>query len=416
MKPDTMRKIDVWAGKPCCGALTLLRKIGRCLREGEDCQGPPKKILFIKLVEQGSTVLAYRALSKAVDMVGRENVFFWVFEENREILDLLNVIPPENALVIRSRGFGIFLFDVMRSLFKIRHMDMDATIDMEFFARASAILAFLTGADNRVGLHRFTSEGPYRGDLLTHRIQYNPYVHVAEQYCLMVESLLAPPDEIPMVKCQPPKTEFAPPCFKPSKAEVEHVQGVLDGVAGRRVESPIVILNQNASDMLPLRRWPAERFVELAKEVLSLRPDANIVMTGAPSEEFAVAKTARAIGSAQVVNVAGRTSLRELLTLFSIADILVTNDSGPGHFSSMTDIHTVALFGPETPALYGPLGKNTHIVWSGLACSPCVNVFNHRFSPCRNNVCMTSISVAQVFEVVKALLLHPIEAGFSRMP
>ena len=147
-----------------------------------------------------------------------------------------------------------------------------------------------------------------------------------------------------------------------------------------------------------------------------MRPDANIVMTGTPSEEFPVAKTARAIGSAQVVNVAGRTSLRELLALFSGADILVTNDSGPGHFSSMTDIHTVSLFGPETPALYGPLGKNTHIVWSGLACSPCVNVFNHRLSSCRDNVCMQSISVAQVFEVVQALLLHSTQAEFSRMP
>ena len=256
MTPDTMRKMDVWAGKPCCGALTFLRKIGRYIRQGEDRQGPSKKILFIKLVEQGSTVLAYAALCRAVEMVGRENVFFWVFEENREILDLLNVIPPENVLVIRSKGFGIFLFDVMRTLVKIRHMHIDATIDMESFARAPSILAFLTGAAKRVGLHRFTSEGPYRGDLLTHRIQYNPYVHVAEQYYLMVESLLTPPEQIPMFKCQPPQIDFVPPCFKPSKEEVEHVQGVLDGVAGRRVESPIVILNQNASDMLPLRRWP----------------------------------------------------------------------------------------------------------------------------------------------------------------
>ncbi|MDY6987705.1 MAG: glycosyltransferase family 9 protein [Thermodesulfobacteriota bacterium] len=411
-----MRRIDVWAGKPCCGALTLLRKTGRCLWAGQNRQGPPKKILFIKLVEQGSTVLAYRAICRAMEMVGRENLFFWVFEENKEILDLLNVIPPENVLVTRSSGFGIFCFDVMRTLFKIRRMRIDATIDMEFFARAPAILAFLTGAAKRVGLDRFSSEGPYRGDLLTHRIQYNPYLHVAKQYYLMVESLLTPPDEIPMLKCRPPQLDFAPPCFKPSKGEVEHVQGVLNRVAGRSVESPIVILNQNASDMLPLRRWPAERFVELAKEVLTLRPDANIVMTGAPSEQSAVAKTARAIGSAQVVSVAGKTSLRELLVLFSMADILVTNDSGPGHFSSMTDIHTVTLFGPETPALYGPLGKNTHIVWSGLACSPCVNVFNHRFSSCRDNVCMKSISVAQVLEVVRALLLHPSQAEFSRMP
>ncbi|MDY6950165.1 MAG: glycosyltransferase family 9 protein [Thermodesulfobacteriota bacterium] len=410
-----MRRIEAWVGKPCCGALTLLRKIGRHIGRGRDRQRAPKKILFIKLVEQGSTVLAYGALSRAAKMVGRENLFFWVFEENREILDLVNVIPRENVLVIRSSGFGVFFLDVMRTLFKIRHLHVDATVDMEFFARAPAILAFLTGAPNRVGHHRFSSEGPYRGDLLTHRIQYNPYLHVAKQYAMMVESLLAPPDEIPMPKCVPPQTEPLP-CFRPSKGEVAQVQAMLDHVAGRRVGAPMVVLNQNASDMLPLRRWPAERFVALAKEILSFQPDANIVMTGAPSEQSAVAETARAIGSAQVVNVAGRTSLRELLVLFSIADILVTNDSGPSHFSTMTPIRTVTLFGPETPALYGPLGKKAHVVWKGLACSPCVNVFNHRFSCCRDNLCMTSISVAQVFEVVRDLLLSSTQGAFSRMP
>jgi ADP-heptose:LPS heptosyltransferase len=406
-----MRKIDLWAGKPCCGVLTFLRKIARAIRPRGSRQGPPKKILFIKLIEQGSTVLAYGAMGRAAKMVGRENLFFWVFEENREILDVLEVVPPENILVIRSRGFGMFLFDVIGTLSKIRHMQIDATIDMEFFARASAILSCLTGASKRVGLHRFTSEGPYRGDLLTHRIQYNPYLHVAKQYYLMVESLLVPPDHIPMPKWEPPQIDFAPPCFRPSKGEMDRVQGILDGAAGRRVQSPIVILNQNASDMLPLRRWPAERFIELARKVLAFRPDANIVMTGAPSEHSAVAKTARAIGSGQVVDMAERTSLRELLVLYSMAKVLVTNDSGPVHFSSMTDIHTVALFGPETPTLFGPLGKNTHIVWNGLACSPCVNVYNHRLSCCSDNVCMTSISVAQVFELVQAALLCPPQAG-----
>jgi len=90
--------------------------------------------------------------------------------------------------------------------------------------------------------------------------------------------------------------------------------------------------------------------------------------------------------------------------LYTMADVLVTNDSGPGHFASMTRIDTVVLFGPETPALYGPLGPNTHTIWAGLACSPCINPFNHRISPCTNNVCMQSISVPQVFGQVMELL------------
>src|SRR5207248_1942510 len=73
---------------------------------------------------------------------------------------------------------------------------------------------------------------------------------------------------------------------------------------------------------------------------------------------------------------------------------------------SMTAIDCLVLFGPETPALYRPLGKNIHVLWAGLACSPCVSAFNHRISTCNDNVCMQSISVEQVFAKLDSILQH----------
>ncbi len=93
--------------------------------------------------------------------------------------------------------------------------------------------------------------------------------------------------------------------------------------------------------------------------------------------------------------------MRELLTLYTLASVLVTNDSGPAHFASLTPVHTVVLFGPETPLLFGSRSPATTIIWKQLACSPCVSVFNHRLSPCRNNVCMQSITVDEVFDAVR---------------
>src|SRR5207237_378675 len=124
----------------------------------------------------------------------------------------------------------------------------------------------------------------------------------------------------------------------------------------------------------------------------------------APSEQAAAEEVGKRVGSDRVICLAGRTTFRQLLILYTIADVLVTNDSGPGHFSSMTDLETVILFGPETPALYGPLGEHSHVILAKLACSPCVNVLNHRFSPCTNNVCMQSIEVEQVHEKVCQVL------------
>jgi ADP-heptose:LPS heptosyltransferase len=64
----------------------------------------------------------------------------------------------------------------------------------------------------------------------------------------------------------------------------------------------------------------------------------------------------------------------------------------------------VVLFGPETPALFAPLGNRVHVIWAGLACSPCVSAFNHRLSPCRNNVCMQAITTDQVYDKVQEAL------------
>ncbi|MBN1669879.1 MAG: glycosyltransferase family 9 protein [Kiritimatiellae bacterium] len=405
MNPETIRRIDVGLGKPGCAVLTLVRRLLGLFTGGAPAAEPPRKILFIKMIEQGATVLAYPALKKAAERVGRENVFFWVFEKNRAILDVLDVVSPENVLALRSDRFPTFVSDVLRALQRIRRERIDTTIDMEFFTRAPAILAYLSGARRRVGLHRFTSEGPYRGDLLTHRVQYNPYLHAAAAYDVLVEAAFAVPGEVPMLKQKPPRETYAPPPFVPGQEEVDAVQRILDEVAGRRVERPIVLLNPNASDMLPIRKWPTDRFVELGRRILDAYPRVTLALTGAPAEAGPAAGIASQIGSERVVCMAGKTTLRQVIVLYTLAELMVTNDSGPAHFSSLAaNMDTIVMYGPETPLLFGPLGERAQVLASGLACSPCVNVFNHRFSPCTDNRCMQAISVDAVFEKVRDAL------------
>ena len=397
MNPATIRRIDSWIGQPACAALTAGRRLRR-----ERPAGPLRRILFVKMVEQGATVLAHAAVQRAVDLVGADNVYFWVFEENRPILDLLGLIPDGNVQTIRSDSFPRFLTDVTRGLARFRRLAIDATVDMEFFARAPAVLAYLTGAQRRVGLHRFTAEAPYRGDLMTHRVQHNPYLHVSEMYLLLVEGLLEDPGDLPLVKRPRPSQAAALPRFEPHATEVAFVRETLARQAGRAVTSPIVLLNPNAGDLVPLRRWPAERFVELGSRLRDAHPEATVVVTGAPAEQPGAEALTRAIDGA--VNMAGQTTLRQLLTLYSLSDVLVTSDSGPGHFSALTGVRTVVMFGPETPALFGPVHDRAHVLYADLACSPCVTAFNHRFSPCTDNLCMQAIGIDEVFEVVSAAL------------
>jgi len=397
--------IDIWMGRLACFFLTGVRRVGDALGKGDGGAATSvRKILFLKLIEQGATVLAYSALERAVAMVGRENVYFCVFEENRPILDILELVPSENVFPIRHATFGVFLWDVWHMLGEVRRLQIDATVDMEFFARASAILAFLTGARRRVGLHRFTSEAPYRGDLLTHRVQYNPYLHTAKFYHLLVEALTVAPAELPLIKLPVDNYREALPVFSPAEEEIRRIRELLKKEFPGGETGPLVLLNPNASDMLPLRKWPTERFVELGKTIIAQHPEARMAITGAPSEREAAEEVARQIGGGRVASLAGKTTLRELLVLYGLADILVTNDSGPGHFASLTPIHSIVMYGPETPALFGAIGGSFEVIHPRLACSPCVNVFNHRFSPCQNNLCMQSISVTEVYAKVAAAI------------
>ena len=100
MKVARMRLIDRWLGVPVCFLLTVVRRLlGRRPPE----QGfALRRILFVKLAEQGSTVLAKAALDRAVGKVGRDNVFFLLFAENRPILDLMGVIPAQNVIAINA--------------------------------------------------------------------------------------------------------------------------------------------------------------------------------------------------------------------------------------------------------------------------------------------------------------------------
>jgi ADP-heptose:LPS heptosyltransferase len=155
--------------------------------------------------------------------------------------------------------------------------------------------------------------------------------------------------------------------------------------------------------MLPLRRWALSNYRALASRLIVEFPDLWVVFTGSPEEAPSIAELARSVGSPRSVCIAGRTTLRQLVVLFGLAEVLVTNDSGPAHFAALTGVDVVALFGPETPLLFSATGPRSHPVWSGLACSPCVNAFNNRQTACRDNACMKTITVDQVFDLASRI-------------
>jgi ADP-heptose:LPS heptosyltransferase len=215
----------------------------------------------------------------------------------------------------------------------------------------------------------------------------------------MVEALTRDPAMLPTFDFKPPATQsFAN--FKPAPGEAAEVDALLRRENPAVGSAPLILLNPNASDLLPLRRWPPVRYVELARRLLERYPDLFIAFTGAPAEATANNRLAAEVQSNRVIPLAGKTTLRQVLVLYLRSEILVTNDSGPAHFASLTPIHVVTLFGPETPELFGARSPNAEFLYVGIACSPCVNAYNNRQSVCRNNICMQAITVDDVFEKI----------------
>jgi ADP-heptose:LPS heptosyltransferase len=401
---NTMRAIDHWVGVPLCAIasplVVLIDGVKRIFSRGPKT---PKKLLFIELSEMGSAILVDPAMRNA-QARGAE-LFFLIFKSNRASLTLLNTVKPENIFTIDSSSLGGLIKDTLRFLLVARAHRIDTVIDLELFSRFTALLTGLCGARHRVGYHIFHGEGLWRGFMLTRKVHYNPHIHITKNFLSLIHAAFAKEIEVPFSKIQIPDSEVKleqaiihPDVMKKVLARIEK-KAAEAGIPYTYGKNRLILINPNASDLLPQRRWAQQRFSELIQAVNQRYPNDLILITGSPTEFVYVDKVRSVANVKNALNFAGQVTFTELPPLYTLSDVMVTNDSGPGHFSAVTPLRTVVLFGPETPALYGSIG-NSIAITANLACSPCVSAANHRKTPCQDNVCMQAISVAQVLDKV----------------
>jgi ADP-heptose:LPS heptosyltransferase len=398
MNIDTMRRVDLYAGVPLCFLVTRLMKCIHLMRR--PASKKPKNILLIELSEMGSAILADPAMERLKKSMGA-NLHFVIFDKNRPSLDFLNTVPAENIFSIRENGFFSLTVDTLRFLVWARKNRIDTVIDLELFSRFTALLTALCGARNRVGFHPFHNEGLYRGDFLTHRVAYNPHLHIAKNFAALAYAVIDSNGEVPYSKRLIEDAEVALKKAQISSGAVERVMEIVRGYfPDLDQNAKLILVNPNASDLLPQRRWPMENYAELIRKILAAHENAFILLTGSKDEREESVALAGSVDSNRCRSLAGRIRFLDLPALYSISHFMISNDSGPAHFAAVTDMPTYVFFGPETPRLYGSLGKTTPI-YAHLACSPCVSAYNHRKSPCKDNVCLKVITPEKVFEIIK---------------
>ncbi len=404
MKVDFMRWVDYYIGVPICFLLSIVTSIERLFGLRKVKKGfRPRRVLFIELSEMGSTILAYSAMKKAKELFNAQ-LYFMIFKENEESIRLLDIVPKENVITIRSSSSFLFFIDTILAVFKMRFKRIDAVIDLELFSRFTSILSFFSGAKAVAGFYRYDMEGLYRGNFQTHKVEYNPHYHISQLFMSLVYALKADINEKPLLKKEIKKSEIILAKVKSTSDAKKLILRKLQQKNPKiNFGSKIILLNPNASQLLPIRRWPLKRFMNLAQRILKLK-DVLVVITGTRAEGEDARAICDFVKNEKCIDFTGKTNFKELIDIYNISKVLVTNDSGPAHFASLTDVRIVVLFGPETPKIYSPLSDNCECVYSNYSCSPCVSAFNHRKTPCIDSKCLKAIKVDKVFEIVKGSL------------
>lgn len=184
--------------------------------------------------------------------------------------------------------------------------------------------------------------------------------------------------------------------------EVRAVAAKFNLTAEAASRRPFFGLNPGAT-YGPAKRWPAERFAAVAREV-QRRTKCVCLVFGGKAEAALAHEVQAATGIRQpaLLNLAGQTTLRELCALLKLCSVVLTNDTGPMHVAAALGTPVVVPFGSTSPDLTGPglPGDTRHqLLKSAAPCAPCYR----RTCPIDLR-CMTSIAVETVVEAVSRVI------------
>jgi heptosyltransferase-2 len=294
----------------------------------------------------------------------------------------------------RVHEFGGFkaLFALLRMLLAIRGCRYHAILNFEQdFPRLNLALMSV-GAPVRLG---FAPAGdPSKTAFLTRWMRFQPE-HSMWQSFLALAQLIEP---------QISDVLSTLPLRCSAQAEASVADWWTSSLAGRR---PVVAIHPG-SYYMEYKRWPLERFIQLAELLRVEAPDLAIVLTGTPPERPLIREfIARYSGFAVDASVLG--SVDKVAPVLRRCDLLVSNDTGVMHLGAAMATPTVGLFGPVSPTQWGPVGPRVATVYqTSVPCSPCVNTYAgvrplECFNPDKTR-CMRDIEVSSVVSAARSVI------------
>lgn len=409
-----MRRLDRVLGDAACSALATAHRLRKPFIRA---QRPIRKIAVMKFFGMGSIIVASRSLAALRDAYPGAEIHFVTFAGNRGILDILD-ITDHNHYVDPSTPQA-FVKTTLAVAAALRRAGCDLVLDLEFFAKFPLVLGSLAGIPQKAGFY-LTSEN-WRRELLDFTGFYNGYFHTSEIFLSLV--YLCATGDYYYLNFNDWAAKYRYPRIEPGELERAQLRAKLAGHGIGRGD-PLFVINPNTSpDLAPeARKWPKERYAQLADELAAQTPGARVCFIGAPNERPYVHSIAELCKTPRRHVLAGELSLRELLVLFAESKLVVSNDSGPMHMTCLVDAPVVGLFFADTPTLFAPLGSRVRCVAPPLYSIPLFSVYNGKDvavgkpSSEVGNAAACSVSLDTVMTEVRELLaqrpvLRSSEAG-----
>ncbi len=339
-----------------------------------------KKILVMRYRFIGDTVLTVPFLRNLRRSEPRSFIAWMVAPGSS---DVVKGVPYVDEMIIwdpvtihaDSRGAHRTFAAKWEFIRDLRHRHFDKVYILKR-SLSSAILAFLSGAPERIG---FDTEG--RGLLLTTRVPYRHDQHEVENF---LDVLRADGVEI--------KDDFLEIWTRPE--EEKNMARIL---ADHGVDPTSRVAVIHPFSAVPQRGWPLENFAELVLRI-NRETAYTPVVVGGPQDADTFRQTRHLFGDG-VVDLVGQCGLRDTIALLKRSALFVGNDSGIMHLAAAAGTPLVALFGPQSPIKFRPWSKKAKVIYKSLKCSPCRQKFFSECtpSPRQRPECMEAISVDEVF-------------------
>ena len=332
---------------------------------------PPQRILFILLGAIGDVIRALPLLTRVRRAYPSAHIT-WAVEP--AAAPLLDYHPALNDVLLyhRSRGPRAF-FPFLQH---VHHQHFDLVLDLQRHLK-SGIVSFWSGAPTRIGFHRHnTKEGNWLFN--THTIDAIPDFSLKlGQYLKFAEALGLPNDGVSFDLRLRPEEE-------------QRVDTLL-------AETPRPFAAFFLGSRWPSRFWFPQATAEVA-QALQQEYGVGVVLIGGQSE-VAFAHQVCAATREKLTNLSGKTTLRDLIGIFSQARLTMGPDSGPMHLAAATGVPVISLWGATSPIRSAPWGSEAFVLQGPAACSPCYT----RHCPI-GRACMQRITPAHVMQKAREIL------------